>query len=85
MPAVARCHSVLRLGSPIVPVMKSDGRVRICGDYKVTVNRAAKLDKYPIPRIEELFASLVGGKAFTKLDLSHAYLRSRWIWRPTAM
>ena len=59
----------------IVPVVKSDGRVRICGDYKITVNRAAKLDKYPIPRIEELFASLAGGKAFSKLDLSHAYLQ----------
>ena len=61
--------------APIVPVMKSDGRIRICGDYKITVNRAAKLEKYPIPRIEELFTSLAGGKAFTKLDLSHAYLQ----------
>ena len=61
--------------APIVPVLKSDGRVRICGDYKITVNRAARLDKYPIPRIEELFASLADGKSFTKLDLSHAYLQ----------
>ena len=61
--------------APVVPVMKSDGRVRLCGDYKITVNRVAKIDKYPIPRIEELFASLAGGKAFTKLDLSHAYLQ----------
>ena len=61
--------------APIVPVLKGDGRVRICGDYKVTVNRASKLDKYPIPRIEELFASLAGGKTFSKLDLSHAYLQ----------
>lgn len=61
--------------TPIVPVMKHDGRVRVCGDFKVTINSAAKLDKYPIPRIEELFASLAGGKAFTKLDLSHAYLQ----------
>ena len=60
--------------APIVPVMKGNGRVRICGDYKVTINRAAKLENYPIPRIEELFASLAGGKAFSKLDLSHAYL-----------
>ena len=61
--------------APIVPVMKNDGSVRICGDYKITVNRAAKLDRYPIPRIEELFTSLAGGKVFTKLDLSHAYLQ----------
>lgn len=61
--------------APIVPVLKDDGRVRICGDYKVTVNRAAKVDKYPIPRIDELFTSLSGGKTFSKLDLSHAYLQ----------
>ena len=41
----------------------------------MTVNRAAKLEKYPIPRIEELFTSLSGGKTFSKLDLSHAYLQ----------
>lgn len=43
------------------------------GNYKVTVNKRAKLDHYPIPRIEDLFASLSGGKEFSKLDLSHAY------------
>ena len=59
--------------TPIVPVVKRDGSVRICGDYKVTVNQVAKLDKYPIPRIEDLFASLSGGQKFSKLDLSHAY------------
>ena len=59
--------------APVVPVVKGDGNVRLCGDYKVTVNKAAKLDHYPIPRIEDLFASLSGGKEFTKLDLSHAY------------
>ena len=59
--------------APIVPVIKSDGSVRICGDYKVTVNRVAKLDKYPLPLIDDLFASLAGGKRFTTLDLSHAY------------
>lgn len=55
--------------TPIVPVMKGWGRLRICGDYKVTMNQAAKLEKYPIPWIEELFASLAGWKAFSKLDL----------------
>ena len=56
-----------------MPVEKSDGNVRICGDYKVTVNRDAKLDKYPIPRIDDLFTRLAGGQRFSKLDLSHAY------------
>ena len=59
--------------APIVPVVKRDGKIRICGDYKVTINQSAKTDKYPIPRIDDLFASLSGGKRFSKLDLSHAY------------
>lgn len=59
--------------APIVPVRKRDGSIRICGDYKLTVNKAAKPDTYPLPRIEDLFASLVGGQAFSKLDLAHAY------------
>ena len=33
----------------------------------------SKLDKYPIPKVEDLFAKLAGGKTFTKLDLSQAY------------
>ena len=57
----------------IVPVLKRDWTVRICGEYKVTVNQAAKLDTYPLPHIEDLFASLNGGKTLTKLDLAHAY------------
>ncbi|XP_064400577.1 uncharacterized protein K02A2.6-like [Halichondria panicea] len=59
--------------TPVVPVNKDDGRVRLCGDYKVTLNRSCKVDKYPLPRIEDLFASLSGRKKFTKLDLKHAY------------
>ena len=59
--------------SPIVPVLKADGRsVRICGDFKL-LNQACKLDKYPLPKIEDLFVQVAGGKAFTKLDLSQAY------------
>jgi len=60
--------------APVVPVLKSDKKsLRLCGDFKQTVNRASKLDKYPIPKIEDLFARLAGGKAFTKLDMSQAY------------
>ena len=60
--------------APIVAVMKSDRKsVRICGDFKVTVNPVSKLHRYPIPKIEDIFATLEGGKIFTKLDLSQAY------------
>jgi len=61
--------------APIVPVLKKDGTVRICGDYKLTVNQAAKVDSYPLPKINDLFASLAGGQTFTKLDLASAYLQ----------
>ena len=35
--------------------------------------RATETDTYPLPRIEDLFASLARGKIFSKLDLAHAY------------
>ena len=56
-----------------MPLPKGDNTIRISGDYKVTVNRVAKLDRCPLPRIDDLFTMLVGGKSFTKLDLSHTY------------
>ena len=59
--------------APIVPVVKGDSTIRICGDYKLTVNAVAQTDSYPLPRIEDSFASLSNGKTFTKLDLAHAY------------
>ena len=60
--------------SPIVSVLKADKEsVRICGDFKQTINPVSKLDRYPIPKVEDLFAKLSGGKTFTKLDLSQAY------------
>lgn len=60
-------------GTPLVPVLKKNGEIRICADYKTTVNRFLKDVKYPLPRIEELFTALRGGKEFTKLDLFQAY------------
>ena len=61
--------------APIVPVPKKDGRFRICGDYKVTINQALTVDQHPLPKPEDLFATLANGKHFTKLDISQAYLQ----------
>ena len=58
----------------IVPVRKQDGTVRMCGDYKITVNKVCKGDDHPIPRIEDLAYALSGGDKFTKLDLSQLQL-----------
>ena len=53
--------------APVIPVIKKDGSVRFCGDYKITVNSVAQNEVYPLPRIEELFAAVSGGKIFSKL------------------
>ena len=60
--------------APIVVVLKSDkSSIRICGDFMHTVNPVSKLDKYPIPKVEDLFSTLAGGRLFSKIDLSQAY------------
>ena len=56
--------------APIVPVLKKDGTVRICGDCKLTVKQAAKVDSYHLPKISDCFASIAGGHIFSKLDLA---------------
>ncbi|XP_046559854.1 uncharacterized protein K02A2.6-like [Haliotis rubra] len=61
--------------TPVVPVVKPSGEVRLCGDYKSTVNLFSKTDIHPIPKVDELLANLSGGEEFTKLDLRHAYLQ----------
>ena len=58
------------MGSTYCSYMKRDGSVHLCGDYKVTVNRFLTPDNYPLPRIEDIFPALQGGKLFSKLDLS---------------
>ncbi len=57
----------------IVAIAKKDGGLRICGDYRCTVNTAVKPDVYPIPTAAELFSKLAGRVVFTKLDLKQAY------------
>ena len=59
--------------TPIVPVFKRNRSVRVCGDFKVSVNLVLLTEWYPLPRIEDFFANLAGGKHFSKLDLHQAY------------
>jgi len=57
----------------LVPILKPDGDIRICGDYKVTLNKSLIDVRYPLPRIDDIFAALQGGTLYTKLDLSNAH------------
>ena len=59
--------------APIVPVLKQNGAVRICGDYKVTINQASLVDiLYSLLRIHLLLANLSGGKHHSKPDISQS-------------
>lgn len=59
--------------SPVLAVAKEDGGIRLCGDFKVSVNRVSETAHYPLPTFEDLSASWAGSKFFTKLDLANAY------------
>ena len=51
---IIRKRQFAEWATPIVPILKDDGAVRICGDYKVTANQAVIVDPHPIPRIEDI-------------------------------
>lgn len=59
----------------IVPILKKNGKIRICGDYKVTLNSQLLVDDHPFPTIDELFSKLANETKFSKLDLEQAYLQ----------
>ena len=54
-------------------VPKADGGVRLCGDFKFTLNQVLDVDKYPLPNPQDLLSALAGGTRFTNLHLKHAY------------
>ena len=60
--------SVSPYGHPILFARKKDGTLRMCVDYR-TLNANTRVDRYPIPRIDELFDKLGKSKYFSSLDL----------------
>eukprot|EP00731_Ephydatia_muelleri_P028195 Em0019g1068a len=54
--------------TPVVVAPKKDGSIRLCGDFRMTVNQAIKVDKYPLPLIEDIFASLGGSTMFNAIS-----------------
>ena len=61
--------------SPNVIIPKPDGGLRICGDFKATVNPNIESEVYPTPTNDEIFAKIQGGERFSKSDLRQAYLQ----------
>lgn len=61
-------------GTPIVPILKSENEIRLCADYKVTLNRTIFEDKYPIPRIEDMMRNFDNSEYYCVFDVHKAYL-----------
>ncbi|XP_060100332.1 uncharacterized protein LOC132575538, partial [Heteronotia binoei] len=59
--------------TPIVTPIKPTGEVRICADYKCTINKALQDNPYPVPVVSHVLAALAGARIFGKLDLAQAY------------
>ena len=54
--------------APVVPDVKTGGNVRICGDFKVTVNPVLQDVTYPLPKIEDMSTKLAGGQHFSTVN-----------------
>ena len=64
--------SVSPWGAPMLFVMNKDGTLRLCVDYR-QLNKMTVKNKYPLPRIDDLFDQLKGTSVFSKIDFQSRY------------
>ena len=62
--------------APVLFVKKKDGTLRLCIDYR-ELNKVTIKNKYPLPRINDLFDQLQGTQYFSKIDLRSSYHQLR--------
>lgn len=60
--------------TPVVPVVKGEG-VRLCGNFKLTVNPQIIVKRYPLPLKEKVFQTLQVGTKWSQIDLKHAFMQ----------
>ena len=64
--------STSQYAHPILIARKKDGTLRMCVDYR-RLNSNTVVDRYPIPRIDDILDRLSGAKVFSKIDLQQGY------------